>query len=951
MRKRRRIILRGLGVLLIVVAIVADVLMLGVFASPLDKAMLVLRRDKDEVEWRQAQAYSLSAAEEIEANGIVLLENDGALPLPRETKRVNLLGCRAYNPIFGGTGSGGSAYTENRVSLQQAMGEQGIEVNPAISAVYQKSAKQETNTFEVDFSIREWAAERDLAEALGQPFLFEGEASWESMKAYSDICVLVFGRGGGEDNDLPLSMEAYTDYAPDKTKHYLELNSAELSLLKRARETFGTVIVLVNASNAMELGFLEEQRVNAALWVGSLGDVGSRAIAAVLCGEVNPSGRTVDTYPYQVEVIPSYANFDVYAYPNSAGCFDRDAGLPQTAFLVEYREGIYVGYRYFETRQSYDYVTREGEAVRGAAYEDVVQYPFGYGLSYADFIWEMVEPPEIARMDDLETYNFTVRVTNTGTVAGRDVVELYYTAPYDSTGSKLQKAGAVLGDFAKTQLLQPGEAQVLTLMLNRESMASYDESGYYASGGAYALERGEYGFSLRSDAHTVKDGLVFTGRLEKTLVYADAGEHADVLYAGKRPSDRVLAENRFDDVSSEITCMTRDNWAIQAGQNREANEAQLAAFRGAKALGDDYIRPSDTAPILGKVTADHRLAISEMKGLRYDDPLWEDLLNQLSWKDLCTIVGANGWGTSAIASIRKPQVVDMDGPSAISYVIDTFTGTVTYRSVCYPSETVLASTWDPALAAKMGDAISREGEVFGVSGWYAPGVNIHRNPFSGRNFEYYSEDPVLAGTMAANVIRAAQANGMYCYLKHFALNEMETNRHNGVCTWASEQSMREIYLKAFEIPAKQAGLTAVMSAYNNLGTTWAGASRPLITGVLRGEWGFTGCVLTDNYENRGFMDVEKALLAGGSALLYSLGVENCARLKQTPSGQRIVREAAHQYLYTIANSSAADADYHIPAWRIVTAIISAILILIGACLSTGLIRIAIEKNRRKGNEG
>lgn len=956
---KRKWLPKVIGILLVLIVVTADILMLYVFGASLDKALISV--NIEEADLLEARKNGLETAEAIEGEGMVLLENNGVLPLKEETKKINLLGYRSFYPIYGGTGSGGSSYADNRVTLLEALEEEGYTVNPNLKDGYEEVGKKESNTFEVDFSIPEYAATEELAQELDQSFLFSGDCSWESMKEYSDTAVLVFGRTGGENNDLPVSMEKYTKYEPDQSRHYLELNSAELSLLQKAGETFENVIILINSSHAMELGFLEEEGIDAALWIGGIGDVGSKAVADALSGKVNPSGRTADTYPYQVEAIPSYYNFGEFAYTNSGECFDRTENDPQTCFLVEYQEGIYVGYRYFETRDSYSYVTREGDKVTDAPYEKVVQYPFGYGLSYTDFQWEVMEITEASSLDEIEEIICKVKVTNTGYTAGKDVVELYYSPPYTAGehGSGIQKPGVVLGDYGKTVLLNPGESDIVELKLKKEDMASYDDQSYYAVNGAYVLENGRYDISLRSDAHSIKEKLEFTYQLDSTVVYTNEEEgtgRLGVSYAGKRASDLVTAENQFADVRGEIAYLNRDTWEIQQGQSREATPEQLEAFRTAKELDDSYIDESEEAPVMGTITADHKVTISEMQGKDYSDPLWENLLDQLSWNDMCLMAGANGWGTSKISSIEKPQVYDMDGPSSISYVLDTFMigGRTTYKSVSYPSEVVIASTWSREMAEAFGDAISREGKAFGVSGWYAPGVNIHRNPFCGRNFEYYSEDSYLSGTMGASVVQAAGENGMYCYLKHFALNEMETNRHFGLCTWASEQSMREIYLKAFEIPVKETGLTALMSSYNNLGTTWAGGCRELLTNVLRTEWGFTGTVLTDNFEDHGFMDAETALAAGGSSMLHSLGVMKLERLKETPSGQRIVRNAMHQYLYTIANSYAMDMPYQTPIWRIVTTACSAVLLLAGLGLCTdiwGKLRRRNGKNNRVEDKG
>lgn len=933
----------------LLLTITADALMFGKYSSALDKAFPASKGDPDKVE--AASRYALSVAQEMQEEGTVLLENNGVLPM--NTSKINLLGVSSVNPIYGGTGSGGSSYTENRVDLVTAFTNAGFTLNPAPLDMYRNVDVQTENTFSVDFSIHEPAATESLAQDMGQTFLYTGDCSFEAMKEFSDTAVIVIARKGGEGNDLPLTMEAYTSYKPDQSRHYLELNSAEEALLAQAKAVFGNVIVLINAGNAMELGFLENTNssapgttgdIDAALWIGDIGDVGSIGVVNILKGDVNPSGRLVDTYPYAVETIPSYYNFDTYTYTNSSSCFTDFDSHP--AYLLNYQEGIYVGYRYYETRESFDYTTREGETKTGLSYEDVVQYPFGYGLSYTDFQWEIQDITKSAALDADSVIELLVTVTNTGNTAGKDVVELYYAPPYDADGSHIQKSAVVLGAYAKTKNLLPGESQTLTLTLAAEDMASYDDQRYYSSTGSYVLEAGNYEISLRSDAHTIKDSLSFSFEVPNTIVFADAATRteagANASYIGKRSADEIPAINQFDDVAGNVTYMDRDTWTMIPGSDQEATPEQLHAFENALLLDDSYIDEADTAPVFG---ADHGLTIADLKGKAYDDPLWDELLEQLTLEDIHTMLANNGWGSAAIQSVGKNQIYDMDGPAALSYVFDAFMGTCTYETVTYPCEVVTASSWNLELAEKFGDAISTEGEAWGISGWYAPGANMHRNPFTGRNFEYYSEDGYLAGTIAAAVTKKAQENGMYCYMKHFVLNERETFRHYGLCTWANEQAIREIYLKPFEYAVKAGNLTAMMSSYNNLGTTWAGGSKALLTHVLREEWGFHGTVLTDNNEEHGFMDPEVAITAGGTALLYNgmNGAKSCERLAATPSGQLLLREAAHQYLYTVANSYATELTIAQAPWRAPAIAVSAVLYLVSA---GGLILLIIKKKKK-----
>lgn len=938
-------ILRGIGVtllsLLMVITLTVDYLLFGMLAIPLDKLFITL--DADETEVTRVTVNGLTVAESIEAEGAVLLENDGALPLASGTK-VNLLGYASNSIVYGGSGSGGSNYTANRKDFVTALTEEGFEVNTAVTELYVSTATSEANSMRAEYTINELPATKELADKMGEEFLYTGTCSFESMKGFSDTAIIVIGRKGSEGGDLPVSMAEQTSYAPDQEKHYLELSDAESSLINEAKASFKNVIIIVNAANAMELGFLKDASagnpnavgdIDAALWIGDPGDVGTTAVAKILAGRVNPSGRTADIYPYAVESVPSYYNFSTYEYTNSCDAFANFNSHP--AYLIEYQEGIYVGYRYFETRGVTD-----GEDW----YQANVQYPFGYGKSYTDFTWEVVSAPASKRITETDTLTYTVKVTNTGMVAGKDVVELYYSAPYYSKmegGSGIQKSAVTLGTFAKTRLLQPGESDIVTLVLPVENMVSYDDGRVYSTTGSYVLETGEYTIALHKDSHTPVDGLSYTYSIPKNIAFADsssANGAENVSYVGKRTSDEVVAVNQFDSAAGDVSYLTRDTWEITEGTDRIASAEQLVAFQNALVVDGSFVDGSDAKPTFG---AKNGLSLKDVRGKDYDDPVWEQLLDQLTLDDISKMLGANGWGAPAIKSVGKPQTYDMDGPSVLSYALNMFFGDTLYKAVSYPCPVVIASTWSNETAASFGDAISQEGNVWDISGWYAPGANTHRNPFSGRNFEYYSEDPILSGQIAASVVGAAQNNGMYCYVKHFALNERETHRYEGLCTWASEQTMREIYLAPFESSVKDGNATGIMSSYNNLGTTWAGASQELLTNVLRNEWGFQGTVVTDNIQEHGFMSIDTAVAAGGTTLLYGFGQKNCDTLLKTASGQKLLREAAHQYLYTVANSYALENTAHGGLWRTPAAMVSAAIYVI----TIGGITLIVMRGKKK----
>ncbi|ETY70410.1 glycoside hydrolase family 3 N-terminal domain-containing protein [Bifidobacterium moukalabense] len=935
----RRILIVFLAIIA-VIAVIADVLAFSVFSLSLDKAFPG-KVDASSSAVTEARRNALNVAQTEENEGVVLLKNDGVLPT--DIGKVNLLGYGAYNPVYGGSGSGGSSYTANRTDFVTAFEQAGIKVNPDIKSVYANNDSGK-NTFEVDFSIPEAGLSS-----------YTGNASFERMRDYSDTAVVVISRKGGEGNDLPTDMSQYSKTDNDKKRHYLELSEAEEALMNKTKETFKRVIVLINAGNAMELGFLDDADgtnakpdstgdIDAALWIGDPGDVGTKSVVNILKGEINPSGRLADIYPYAVETTPSYYNFGEYRYTNSNDCFKDFDSHP--AYLVNYQEGVYIGYRYYETRTSYDYTTREGEKRTGLTYDDVVQFPFGYGLSYTTFDWKVTDVTEQGTIDQHSKISVTIDVTNTGKVAGKDVVELYYGAPYHKDGSHIQKPGAVLGGFAKTEEIQPGETKSVSIDIEASDMASYDSLKYYSSTGSYVMEQGDYTISLRHDSHTAAKNATFTYHVPTAIVFNDAkastGKDPSAKYVGKRDSDKQTAENHFDDAAGDVTYMSRDDWAIVPGSDAEATDEQLAAFKSALTVGTDYIDDSDKAPTFG---AKNGVKLADMSGKSYDDEDWDKLLDELTLDDMNTFLSKNGWGAPAIKSIGKPQTYDMDGPAALSYVFDAFMGTTTYKTLSYPAEVVLAATWNTDVAKDFAESIAKEARAWHISGWYAPGANIHRNAFAGRNFEYYSEDPLLSGAMAATVTSNVTKNGIYAYLKHFALNEQETQRHYGLCTWASEQAMREIYFKPFEMSVKQGSATAIMSSYNNIGTTWAGASSALLTATLRNEWGFAGTVLTDNLELHGFMNTQKALLAGGTSTLSNGmgGISDCTDLMKTASGQKIMREAAHQYLYTVANSYIVGEPDLTPVWRM-PAIIGSVAVYV---LCTAGIFALVVTGRRK----
>ena len=819
----------------------------------------------------QAAEQSHVMAQELVQEGAVLLKDqNNALPLADGTA-VNLFGYGSVDPIYGGSGSGASD-TSSNIDLVTGLTNAGFTVNQELVDFYKKSgvSRAAQKGFEgSNFTPAEVPAAQYTDTLL------------QNAKAFSDVAIVTISRVGGEGGDLPQDMYAAGYSKTDDGRHYLELTQDEEDLLALIKaQGFGKVIVLINSSNAMELGFLEDDSIDAALWIGSLGSTGFNAVGEILSGKVNPSGRLSDTYAYDLTTAPAYWNAGDFTYSNLKHNY------------VEYAEGIYVGYRFYETR----YVDNTTGVCDEAAYAKAVQYPFGYGLSYTTFEQSIAD----YKTTD-SAIEMTVEVKNTGTVAGKDVVQVYYTAPYTIGG--IEKSHVVLAGFAKTGLLEPGASEKVTVTFAPEDMASYDETGAKA----YVLEAGTYQIKLMHNAHDVIDQREY--EVPATITYS--GDNA-------RSTDLVAATNEFEDVAQgQIKqYVSRTDWEGTLPTTRTDGKTASAETVAAKENTPVYENNDGDQPI---TIADHGLTLEDMTGLDYDDPKWNDLLEQLSVDDMTNMISNGGWSTPEVASVGKPATNDLDGPAGINSLVSSLKG------VSFPSEVIVGSSWNTDLAQRFGTAFGAEAAANHVVGLYAPGMNIHRTPFSGRNFEYYSEDGLLSGKMGAAMVQGVGSQGVYTYIKHFALNDQESNRLS-ISVWANEQSIREIYLKPFELSVKEGGTTAVMSSYSRLGNTWAGASKALLTDVLRNEWGFHGMVVTDSaMGNTSWMDINLALRAGGDMMLCLMGVKLDS---SSNTAQQAMRRACHNILYTQANSIAiAAAVDNTPYWLILLAIVDSILLI------------------------
>jgi len=834
------------------------------------------KADIDEEETQAAAEVARDVVERIEEEAIVLLQNENdTLPLDMGDEKqanVSVFGWNSVSPVYSGVGSG-AGNMANVISFYEGLESAGFSYNTELEKFYEDSGlTQETvdsyGSFYTDYTKHQVAVEEYDDGLVSQ------------AREYSDVALIFLSRIGGEgEHDLPLNM---SEKGGTAAEHYLELSQEEKDLIDLvADQNFEKVVLILNSSYPMELGFLEESKVDAALWIGGPGETGMKALGNVLTGKVNPSGRTVNTYAYDLTAVPAMENFGNYYYSGTEFDSSTWAGKTRTGYqgYVDYAEGIYVGYRYYETR----WVDNESGETDEEAYRAAVQYPFGYGLSYTTFA------QEIKDFDVSDgTVTLTAEVTNTGNAAGKDVVQVYTTAPYIAGG--IEKSHVVLSDFAKTGALEPGESETIEITFDVEEIASYD----YADKGCYVLDAGIYEMKLMKNAHDVIDFRQY--EVAETMVYDKDN---------KRESDQVAAVDRFEeaegDGSAEITYLSRSDWEgtypKDVPQQREATaeiEAQWTDFS-----------PVEDPEAEDIVIRDNGLTLADLKGKDYDDPLWDSLLEQVTVPEMSKLIGWGGFSTHAIESIEKPYSVDLDGPAGIKALVNE----TAYEGVSYTTGVVLASTWNVELAREMGECFSAEAVAWGISGIYGPSMNIHRTAFGGRNYEYYSEDPVISGKMAVGIVSGFNTNKVYNYIKHFAMYNQCTNAVDGISTWSNEQAIREIYLRPFEIAVKEADTHAVMSSYNRIGNTWTGASKALLTTVLRDEWGFKGMVISDWPFSDSYMNAEQGIQAGNDFILTTIG----RNVKDTGnSGKQAMRQATKNILYTVANSTAMDIGYYGP---------------------------------------
>ena len=863
MKKSKKYLIRFNAVLGIVLAlgVTVNLILVGPMYS-----MVTLATGGGKVS-EENVATATELCEDIADEGIVLLDNAGTLPLAKNSK-LNVFGWASTNPCYGGTGSGALSDAYPTVSLLEGLTNAGFELNTELSDFYTayRADRPQVGMFAQDWTLPEPEAAQYSDDLIN------------NAKAFSDTAMIVITRVGGEGADLPTDVStvtydaghSYNDFEPGE--HYLQLSKTEENMVDLVCKNFDNVIVVYNGANAMELGWVKDySQIKSVIWCAGTGQSGFNALGSVLCGDVNPSGRTIDTFVYDLTATPTWNNFGNMLYDNMNE-FEADSfGTKVTPAFVNYVENIYVGYKFYETAAAEGLID----------YDKTVVYPFGHGLSYTSFTQTL---NSVTESDGTITVDVTV--TNTGSVSGKDVVEVYYNPPYTNGG--IEKASANLIGFAKTSEIAAGASENVQVTFKAEDMASYDAHGK----GCYVLEKGDYIISINSDSHNVIDSKTYT--VASDIVYNESNP---------RSSDQTVATNEFDFAEGNVTYLSRadgfanyaEATAAPADYSMPA-EAKATFYNNSNYDPNDFNNPDDVAPTTG---AKNGIQLADMVGVAYDDEKWDSFLDQLTVADMDSLIALGGYQSVAVSSVGKVQAIDCDGPASIN---NNFTQ---QGSIGFPSAVMIAATWNTDLAYSFGESIGKMADDMGVSGWYAPAMNIHRSAFAGRNFEYYSEDGVLSGAIASHAIMGSQDQGVYAFMKHFALNDQETNRCGMLCTWASEQAIREIYLKPFEACVKNADCHAVMSSFNYIGNTYAGNCPELLINVLRNEWGFVAMVLTDYYGVYGYQDSDRLIRNGGDFCLVNYDTET-NHLTDTTSATALVcaRQACKNILYTVANSRA-----------------------------------------------
>lgn len=904
----------------------------------------------------ELQKADYDVAERLTEEGVVLLKNENkSLPISSSAK-VSVFGHASVDIVPCGTGSADIDAT-GAPTLKEALESRGVAVNDTLWQFYLDNADDyQTNPKKGDAGIR-------AGDGTVKGVYTVNEIPWNkydasvtgSFASYNDAAIVVISRIGGEMFDIPATLD---DPQENEDGNMLSLTYNERELLEQVSKQFDNTIVLLNSTNAMEMDFVDQEKygVDSVLWIGYTGVAGLYGVADVLVGNDSPSGHLVDTYCIDNTTSPSMVNMYGDEWANLADYSDlSNIQLDGNTAYNVYQEGIYVGYRYYETRYE-DVVLGQGNA-GNYDYASEVKYPFGYGLSYSTF-----EYSDFSVEEKDDTFEVSVKVTNTGDVAAKEVVEVYFQSPYTDYDKEnnVEKASIELCGFGKTKKLEPGKSETVTMSVDKEDLRAYDSEG----AGTYILDAGDYYFTVGTDAHEALNNVLAAkaeaGASVDASKMTSAGD-ASFVYVWNNPEfdDKTYSvsnygvkdfpiENQFDSADlnkiegsdQKITYLSRNDW--EGTFPKEKYAVTLTQTMHDEMTGIKKYVPGETDEEMPTMGADNGMTLSMMIGLDYDDPLWEDLLDQVTYEEMANLIGLGYHSTTAMDSVSKPATVDENGPQGFTKKLTGVDG----ATCAYTDENIMAATWNVELMEEVGKHIGEDTMAAGGSGLYGPAMNTHRNPYAGRDFEYYSEDGFLSGKIAAAEVQGIQSKGVYVYIKHFVLNDNETNCRC-IATFANEQSIREIYLQPFEYAVVDGGAYNVMNAFSRIGVIWSGAHEGLMTEVLRNEWGMRGFALTDYSTSGTTYNVFLGLLAGTDSWDCSSADNWTKRLLQkeseaTPELVCAMRQATHRILYTVANSNAmngiASGDKVVkvtPWWQmaiyaliVVTAILSVVFLIL-----------------------
>ena len=907
-----------------------------------------VKTDKNKME--QYLEMGEKAAYDVQAEGTVLVQNNGVLPLDKnKVSNINVFGWASTNWLSSGSGS--AQTTGIKTDLLEALNASGFAYNTELSKMYEKFMAESP----YKDALHNYAEKTcRLYEPSITDETYYSEELLANAKNYSDTALVVLGRYSGESIDCPRVQYKVTqtkngkydekNVIVDESRTFLDASTEEIALLEYVAANYENVIVLVNNTNQMNLNFLATiEGIDACLVTGTTGINAASAIPDILSGKINPSGRLSDTYAYDFSTSSTYTNSGMEGegvYTNANGLYPADGvttnpnvgdnPLYEGVSYVDYTEGIYVGYKWYETADAEGYWD-EVDNQYGKGYDGVVQFPFGYGLSYTTFSQEIVDtyPVKNSSQEDMMTSSdggrffitkdgeirITVKVTNTGNVAGKEVVQLYYTAPYTKGG--IEKSYVELCGFAKTKLLKPGESEEVIITFKVEDMASYD--CYDANGNGFAgyeVEAGDYVIKVMKNAHEL------------------AGENTSVTFYNPSNIEYPTSSITGNEVYNKFTGDTAIDGVSVDGSDSNANITYLsrADFKGTfpatlapnRAMTDNlmdlnlyleedanaFIDASDEDIVTGQ---DNGLLLYDENGFTalglelggdYHHEKWEAVLDQLTIDEMQNLVLHGYTKTMEALSVGKIQTKDYDGPAQMGGFANCIQG----QTTGFPNATVIAQTWNTQLAYDFGLIEGAQAGELGIEGWYAPAANMHRTPFGGRNYEYYSEDEFISGKMAAKTVEGSLDAGTYCYMKHLICYEQDSMR-DSLYTWMTEQALREIYLEPFMIAIEEGGLSGIMTSYNRLGAVWAGGSKALMTDVIRDEFGFKGCIITDYSDHQQFMIMDQALRAGGDLWMDGFVMGDFTYETESNSFKQELRRACKNILYMWTNAGYENAQY------------------------------------------